>query len=282
MPITFGSISGAEPSTVTFAVETAVINSLHREILVIGDPISSLAVARVTAAAPASTEYGQLVRIVGGPSSAVDLSMRGVWSSTLADNRAIVYQSTAADLNVTVAGYSTIVSVANQVKTVWSSTLADNRTNVYQSTATDLLATVNLRDGSGNALASDVAMPSTATRGLVVRHVLPGLQSFAASTAFNNSSAITLVSSGVSARGFVYAYSITSTLAGPISIGIYDGATLKWTVRLAAISSAISGANLAVTPPAYLCASSTGSALTINVASTNAGMDVAVAYFVST
>ena len=80
----------------------------------------------------------------------------------------------------------------------------------------------------------------------------------------------------------MFAYSITSTLAGPVEWGIYNGATRLWGGVLAAPSSAISGVNLAVAPPAYLFANSTGAALTFNVASSNTGLNVSIAYWLST
>ena len=78
---------------------------------------------------------------------------------------------------------------------------------------------------------------------------------------------------------FVYSYSITASLGSAPTCGFYDGGTLKWPVQL---SSGFSGANLAVSPPAYLFATSTGSAFTFNVASSNSGMSVGIGYWIST
>ena len=113
MAIVHGDIAGAEPSTVTFKVDTVTIDQnstvCHREVHVIGDPQSSNAYAVVKATPPVSTEFGQVVRIASGPSSAVDLSMRPVFSSTGADNpvsvSAFPANSSLVQLNAIAAGY---------------------------------------------------------------------------------------------------------------------------------------------------------------------------------
>lgn len=77
MAIVYGNIAGEESATVTFRVATVAIGrgstTEQQEILVLGDPQSSLGLARVLAIAPTSTEYGLGVRIISGPSSAADL-----------------------------------------------------------------------------------------------------------------------------------------------------------------------------------------------------------------
>jgi hypothetical protein len=40
---------------------------MHKEVITIGDPQSSIGIAVVKAAAPVSTEFGLVVRIAGGP-----------------------------------------------------------------------------------------------------------------------------------------------------------------------------------------------------------------------
>ena len=116
-------------------------------------------------AAPASTNAGLCVRVVSGPSSVADFSVRAVLPSTAGDNLVTVstgsvrvHQSTAADLNVTVAGYSTIATVSTGSVRVHQSTAADlnvtvagystiatvstGSVRVHQSTAADLNVTV--------------------------------------------------------------------------------------------------------------------------------------------
>lgn len=135
----YGEISGAEPSTVTFklASVTQEWNSTvrHQEIVTLGGTLSTLAQAEVLDSAPASTVWALAVRQVGH-STTVNVSSLGgavIVRSSAANLLASVYQSSAADLNVTVAGYvapSTIVTVST------------GSVRVHQSTAGDLQATV--------------------------------------------------------------------------------------------------------------------------------------------
>src|SRR4051812_35698158 len=148
MPITTGSIKGEESSTTTFKVRTVTINqnssNMQQEILTIGDPQTSNALARVVAAPPVSTEFGLLVRIASGPSSASDLltqvsgnstvfqggswTVRATLSSTNTDNpvRALL-SSTSADNPVSISGNSTVIQGgAWTVRANLSSTSTDN------------------------------------------------------------------------------------------------------------------------------------------------------------
>jgi hypothetical protein len=116
---TFSKIDGAEPSTVTFSLASVTQDrggvTQHQEIVTLGGTESTLAVAAVLASAPASTAWALAVREVS-PTTSVR-----------------VFQSTAGDLNVTVAGYvapSTIVTVST------------GSVRVHQSTAGDLNVTV--------------------------------------------------------------------------------------------------------------------------------------------
>jgi len=161
MAINYGHISGAEPSTVTFkaATITQTINSsvMHKEVIILGDPQSSIGCAVVKAAAPVSTEFGLVVRIAGGPSSAADLAMTASqgtspWVVAGASTVAILSPtSTAApasnDTGVVVrqVGYSTIVSVANTV------TIAGNSTVVQGTSPWTIAGNSTVVVASGNS-----------------------------------------------------------------------------------------------------------------------------------
>jgi hypothetical protein len=420
-PITFGAIGLAEPSTITKTVASVVIarNSTndHQEILTLGDPQSSLGLARVLAAPPDSTEMGLAVRIVSGPSSLTSFLVRPAFSSTAADNPVSipagvlqanppwsfsldniassagtfgnpgdpvntslkvtavagslrVTQSSAADLLTLISGNSTVVqgtspwivggnstsrlnigstaadnavlvsgnsTVAPLAGSTWNvrpvqSSQADLRITAYQSTAADLQATVTqasslwqVQISNGNSsvtittiaagagrinigsTAADntvlvtgnstvaplagstwatrpiqssqadlrmtayqstaaeflatvtiganlqsTAAPSSASSGLIVRQVVDVLLTTASTNAFGASTTLTVQSSGALLRTYVTAYSITSTNAGPTKIAFFSSGVMLWPVRLAAVSSAVSGANLAVSPPGYL------------------------------
>lgn len=214
-------------------------------------------------------------------------------------------QSSAADLQATVtpaAGSTWSVrplqsSQADLRVTVYQSSRAELLNTVYQSSRTELLATVYQSsqsefkvtsynaDVNGALIESStkaVGVAGTANstmRGLAVRQCLPALQTFASSNTFT-SSAATIASSNAATVAYVYAYSITSTNQSPTKIAFYTGTgTLRWPIVLAAISSAVTGANLAVSPPAYLFAGSTGTALTLNIPSSGVGWKVGVSYW---
>jgi hypothetical protein len=330
---TFDHISGAEPSTVSFklATVTQTRNSsvMHQEILALGDPETSNAIAAVRNSPPASTVWALAVRIASGPSSLADFQVRAVlpstasdnpvrpvfssthtdnpvralWSSTRADNLATVYQSSAADLNVTVAGYvapSTIVTVSTGSVRVHQSSAADlnvtvagyvapstivtvstGSVRVHQSTASDLNVTavqggvwsVNV----GTHLQSTVA-PSSGSSGLVVRQVIDNILTTASTNAFASTSLV-IQSSGAALRSYVTAYTITSTVQAPTKVAFYSSGTMTWPLVLAALSSAVAGVNLAVAAPAYLFRSAASEALTLQVPSSVAGFKVGVSYF---
>lgn len=101
----FNNLGLQEPSTITARVGTVTIargsTTEHQEIMVLGDVSSSNAIARVLSATPASTEFGLAVRVVEQPSTLVTVSTGSVR----------VHQSTAADLQATVAQASTVWQV---------------------------------------------------------------------------------------------------------------------------------------------------------------------------
>lgn len=479
MPITFGNVGLAEPSTITKVVASVVIargsTSEHQEILVIGDPQSSLGLARVIATAPTSTEFGQVVRIASGPSSAADLQVQiagnstvlqgtspwiiggnstvaplagSLWtiqgnstvaplagstwnvralSSSKADFLATVSQSTAADLLmtatqgtnpwivspnstafvktaglsvdssnalnvkldgstvltvqplagstfnvralnssagdflvtvsgnctvaplagstwnvralnssagdflVTISGNSTVAPLAGSTwatrpiqssaadlqmtatpaagstwsvrpiqssaadlqvtctpvaGSTWSvrpiqSSQADLRVTAYQSSAAEFKAQAWNFDGIGNAIESSTRAVGTNStmRGVAVRSILPALLTTASSNVFATTN-FTIGASNAATIQYVYAYSITTTNQTPTQIGFFAGSTLVWPIVLAAISSAMSGVNLAVSPPAYLFAGSTGAVMQLKTdGSTGLGYKAGVSYW---
>jgi hypothetical protein len=429
---TFSNIGIEESSTLTGKVATVVIqrgsSNEHQEILCLGDPTSSLAVAAVTSSAPAGNAFGLGVRLVGGPSSAVDVTIRALLSSTNTDNpvRAVLSStstdnpisignivatagripigSTAADNVVTVgtisagagrinigstaadnvislgtisagAGRINIGSTAadNVVRALLSSTSTDNpvqiasigaaagrinigstaadnvvslgtiaagagRINIgstaadnvvrallsststdnpvralFSSTSADNPFQINTVLDSSNAackvgdqanlalrvriVASDLAgsttvaisncqssvAPSSNSSAFTVRQVVDNILTVASTNAFT-STLFTIQSSGAALRCYVTAYSILSTNAGPSKIKFYSSGTMIWPMVFAATSSAVSGANLAVSAPAYLFRTAASEALSLHLgsgASTVAGYQVAVSYFIA-
>lgn len=427
MAITYTNIGGAEPSTLTFRVGTVQIargsTNEQQEILVVGDPQTSNAMARVVAAAPLSTEFGLVVRIASGPSSAADLPvqisgnstvMQGTSPWVIAGNSTVVIlsgtittvssvagivqiqgnstvvvasgnssviitsgnssvvvtsgnltstcvqgtnpwiiagnstvaplagstwatrpiQSSAADLQMTatqgtnpwiIAGNSTVAPLAGSTwntrtlqssaadlqmtatpaagstwntrtlqssaadlqmtatplaGSTWNvrpiqSSQADLRATVYQSSASEFLVTATI----GGNLQSSLA-PSSGSSGLVVRQVIDTILTTSSTNAFA-STTFTIQSSGAALRSYVTAYSITSTGQTASKVCFYSSGVMLWPVVLAALSSAVTGVNLAVSAPAYLFRTiGANDALTLQTGgSTGQGFKVGVSYF---
>lgn len=192
-------------------------------------------------------------------SSAADLQMTATPAAGSTWNvRAL--QSSAADLQVTatpVAG------------STWT-------TRPIQSSAADLQVTATI---GGNL--QSTAAPSSNSSGLIVRQVVDNILTTSSTTAFA-STLFTIQSSAAGLRSYVVAYSIMSTNAGPTKIRFYSGSTVLWPVIFAAVSSAVSGANLAVSAPAYLFRTKVAGPLSLNIGgggSTAPGFAVGVSYF---
>lgn len=211
--------------------------------------------------ATVSVANGLIVR-----SSAADFKA-SVYQSTLGDLRATIYQSTAGDL----------LGKFGPTDTNWASSAG-----FHFDSSGALRAVAILTDQAGNAVETSTQSMSSGARGLFVRPVMPGSTTYAASTA-GQSTKTELFSSNAATRPYVYAYSITSTAQAPITFAFTNSSgsgSTSWLVTLQAISSAISGANLAVTPPGYLFRGSTGQNLSLNVSSSNVvGYTVSVAAF---
>jgi len=386
---TFGSIQGAEPSTVTFELRTVKINQnstlMHQEIMSLGDPDTSNAIAAVLNAVPASTAWGLVTREAGGTlsslggivviqgnstvaplagstwnvrpvqSSAADLQMtatQGTNPWTIAGNSTVFpgagstwnvrpIQSSAGDLQATVtpvagstwrtqpgstlwassAGFhfdsSGAMLVVGSFSAQFSSTKADNLVTVYQSSAAELNASVQPIAGSTwrtqpgstlwassagfhfdssgalqtngqlsgtvgldfNTMQSSVA-PSSGSSGLIVRQVVDNLITTASTNAFVSTSLV-IQTSGAALRSYVTAYSILTTNAGPTKIAFYSSGVVLWPMVLAAISSAVTGVNLAVSPPGYLFRTiGAADALTLQTkGSSGTGWHVGVSYY---
>lgn len=352
---THGDIGLAEPggssNTAKLDAISLNINStvVFREVLVIGDPESSVAIARASSVVPKSTDVGLNVRIISGPSTATDFAVRSLLSSTNTDNPVRAILPTTNTDNVIRAFQGPGISTAGDAwkvgpgDTNWASSAGFHVTSSgalriagnKSSNATDYLS-VRLTDGAafigsaadytalstmnastivapGVLIRSGAAIPGTTdtwqiqygtsngaayvtpisstgeamtSTGVVgstfaaanVRIAMPAVSNYVKSTALDQSTSETIASSNAATKPYVFGYSITSTKGTNYPVGFYDGATLRWVVN---VSSGYGGANLAVTPPAYLFAGSTGSLLTVQTPSslTAGGAAICVSYF---
>ena len=247
----------------------------------LADRDASTQVANITNTTPASTAYGLVVRDAGGSTI-----------MTVSTGSVRVHQSTAADLNVTVAGYSTTVNVSSLAgPVIVRSSAADAIVTVKNSTIAELLASVQqnstvwqvqakIQDSSAVGFIGTTTRPTTGAQGLIVRPVLNDLLSTCFSTIGNGSTSATVVSSAASVRHKVYAYSITSTAQAVNTLSFASSlANPLWHIQMQAQSSAISGANLAVSPPAWLFATEAASPLVFKVSGTTGSYHLSFSYF---
>lgn len=233
MPV-LGSVGVDEPTTIDLRVETVTIDEggtlVRREVICVGDPDTSNAMAATTNAQPASTSWGVVIRQVGD---------------------------------------STITPVAGSTFNV----------RPLQSSAADLQVTARAVDSSGVVVGASTAMPLDGQSGRHVRQVMPTLLSTGRSTSGNNSTRESFVSSVAGQRVKVYAYSITSTAQAINDVSWFSNATLIWPIVLQSFSSGISGANLSVTPPAWLFATAVAAPLNFEVTGTTGTYKVGLSYF---
>jgi hypothetical protein len=247
---THAKIDGAEPSTVTFSVATVQIDRggdvQDQEILCLGDPDTSNALAAVLNDAPASTAWGLVTRLVGYSTTVNVSSLAG----------AVIVRSSAADFAATVSGN------VGQASTVWQTQ-------------------ARIQDSSGVGFVGTITRPTTGAQGLVTREALNDLQSTCFSTMGNNSTSSTIVSSVAAQRVKVYAYSITSTAQAINTLSFASSlANPLWTMQMQAISSGITGANLAVSPPSWLFATEAASPLVFKITGSTGTYHLSFSYFV--
>lgn len=209
-----------------------------------------------------STNGAIKVNVVAG-------SAAGSTIVTVSTGSVRVHQSTAADLNVTVAGYSTITSVSTGSVRVHQSTAADLAATVtFASSANSVLA--RLTTSSGGALEGSTAQPAGNVIGLHVRQVFPTLNSTTVQITSTHSTAIyALISSAAGLRHKVYAYLVQSTHTVPSTLifcSSGSGSGLDhWHVMFGSGSSGVTGANLAVTPPGWIFAGVVANALNVKI-----------------
>lgn len=212
-----------------------------------------------------------------------------------------VTQSSAADFNVTVAGYvapSTTVSIANTVAvsgpvtdaqlratavpvslSAYSTvtTVSTGSIRVHQSSAADHRVSAWLFDSTGLSLESSTRSNAASTmRGLAVRSVMPDSTTASGQAAAAGDN--TIISSNSQAI-YVYAFSWTPVSTAAQMMRWLRGSTSEaWRARVLAPSTVGDPSwshSMAVSPPAYLFRTSTGQHLVLNVTSSGVSYSVA-------
>lgn len=275
MAITFKNIALEESATVTARVASVQIargsTNEMQEILTLGDPESSLALARVTDVEPPSTSFGIVTR--------------------LASTGVRVINSSAGDLNVTVAGYvapSTIVTVSTGSVRVHQSTAGDLNVTVAGYVAPSTTIAVSSLSGavqartftsSGGSLEGSTTAPALGVLGLHTRECLPTRLSTRILCLIQTAGGSTvLVSSAANVRHRVSAFAVTSTVVGFSSVAFLSSGNERWGFLLGSGSSGITGANLAVSQPGSLFETAVNEALNFSASSTGL-YSVAISYF---
>lgn len=284
-------VAGSASSTETTVRQSTYtdFNTLSR----LADRDQSTQVANVTNTTPASTAYGLVVR-EAVPQSTV---------TTVSTGSVRVHQSSAADLNVTVAGYSTIATISTGSVRVHQSSAADlnvtvagystiatvstGSVRVHQSTAADLQGTFRVNTSSGGGVEGSTTTPVNGVLGLHVRQVFPTLQSTSVQVTSTNSTAFyqLLPAAGAGLKTKVFAYFVGSTHTNGSTLEFMSGTSAtRWHVNFGSGSSGITGANLAVTPPNFLFATDANTTLNGRVGGNSSAAStivyrVSLAYF---
>jgi hypothetical protein len=285
-------LSQPAPSTITHRLDAISLDAnsttVLREVMVLGSPETTNALTAVLGAAPNNTAWGAVVRVVGGQSSAAEgdggLAIHGNKSSNssvylpvrLTNGTAFIgaatdylHNSTADFTGSTVAGPMHFLrsgaaagGSTDHTISAWGSSNGAAYAALVTSTGVNI-------DGS-------TTYPAVGVAALHVRQPLFDSSQYAQSTTFNDSSVVTLASSAANQAVYLYAYSITSTVGAPTIYEFRDGATVKWSL---VVSSGYGGANVAVSPPAYLFKTASGSSLVLQTGSSNRGISVSASYF---
>jgi hypothetical protein len=241
-------VSQPAASTITMKVATITLDrnstTQHQELLTLADPETTNALARVSTGVP-STHAGLIVRSLN-------------YQSSQGDNKVTAYQSTATDFLVTASQGGTW-----NIGTV---TTVTGATVTLASSANSVLARVTTSSGGG--IEGSTNTPQGGGHlGLKTRVVLGALTN-AASTMGSGSTGSTVVSSAATVP-YVTAYSVVSTVAGPLTAGFYAGSTLLWPFVLWAEGGQMQ-AQQAVSAPAYLFKGQADRPIELRISSTGA------------
>lgn len=204
-----------------------------------------------------------------------------VWAVQV-DGRVRAQNSTIGDFLASVQQNSTVWQVqlpTSQSFQVKNSTIGDLLASVQQNSTVWFTHAV-MRDSSGVAYAGLTSRPTTGAQAMPTREVLNNLLSTCFSSIGNNSTSATVVTSAASVRHKVYAYSITSTAQAINTLTFASSlANPIWQVQMQSITSGITGANLAVTPPAWLFATDVANPLVFKVTGNTGTYHLSFSYF---
>lgn len=268
-----GASSGADfPVTVSNFSTTVSVAALPANSSLVS--ITQIAGGLLSTAAPTANSSGLNVWVVGGNGVSTTVSVAALpANSSQVEVRALPANSSLVSLTQIAAGYlSTAAPSAN------SSGL-----NVWVVGGNGVSTTVSIANSPTVILGTQLqssGIPSSNSSGLIVRQVWDAKSVTASTSAFATSTQFT-ISASTAQQKYVTAYSLTSTDLTATVIRFMGGSTLAWAVRCQAVSSAVTGANLAV-GEGYIFKTDAASSLTLNISgSSRAGWTVAVSYFLA-
>jgi hypothetical protein len=267
-------------NTVTIAGNSTVVIASGNSSVIIASGNSSVTVSALppgmtSTAAPATGDTGLFVRQVGyvAPSTTVSVA-----NTVTIQGNSTVLQGTSP---WTIAGNSTVVISGGQSSVTATITAGNSSVIVTAGNSSVIITAGNSSVLVTNWSQSSVA-PSSGSSGLIVRPVIDVILTAASAAAFASSTIFAVNTSVAAMRAYVTAYSILTTAAGSVDVGFFTSATLLWPMVFATPSSAISGANLAVSAPAYLFRGGAGEAVALIASGTTiAGWRVGVSYFMA-
>jgi hypothetical protein len=248
--------------------------------------LNAIAAGYVSTAAPAAGSSGLNVWVVGGNGVSTTVTVAAFpANSSQVEVRAMPANSSLVQLNAITAGYvSTAAPAANSSGlNVWIVGGNGLSTTVSVAALPANSSQVEVRNSPtvviGTNLQSSVT-PSSGSSALMVRQVWDVKVNAASTSAFATSTQFTIAASTAQQK-YVTAYSITSTDLTASVVRFMGGSTLAWAIRCQAVSSAITGANMAV-GEGYIFKTDAASSLTLNISgSSRAGWTVAVSYFLA-
>lgn len=244
-------LSQPAASTITKVVASVTLDrgstTEHQEILTIGGAESSLEVARVMASAPASTDYGVVVRTAGDvmlPTTQVIDTIQTVDLVTAVSSVGGLVKLPSTQ-QVAVSNLSTIVTISNFDSSVTSTgAVAKGSSHLKTIQATPLETTWVTGNLGNNAVSTAIAIASSKTH---------------------------------------YIYGLTVSIINPSSckVRFLSGATELWQMDLHS-TAASAGAVQAITPPNYLFhTESSGNLIVASSGATSSNLSYNVSYYSS-
>lgn len=251
-PLAISSIAGRslvdQNSTVWVTQVSSVAGIVSNQIV---DRDQSTQIAAVTNTTPDSTDYALVVREAA--QSTGPFAISSIAGRTLVDQNSTVW---------------VVQLPTTQTFQVKNSTIGDLLASVQQNSTT-WAAQAAVFTSSGGGVTGSTGAPATNALGLLVRNITPGLNSTTVTVAPGDSTTFTQIVAGSgSLKHKAYAYFVGSDVTVASTMIFFSGTNAdRWSVVFGSESSGITGANMAVSPPASIFETAAGAALNVRIES---------------